>query len=195
MPTSRKNEISKAWINDLYADEKWWIETKSQISISSPPLAVVFCAWCRWGGYGSKKLPPSLTWPITLPLILFFLTKLGQVLADVINGVRHSTHTGLYSYLRPELHTYHQIHAHVHHNQDDSFSFMGNCRVNINHDHTMIIMISPATPLWWCMAAAEQGQAWCRALSLSHLLWLLSSQFRPRARTAHSHTWRCSLQL
>ena len=104
MPTSRKNEISKAWINDLYADEKWWIETKSQISISSPPLAVVFCAWCRWRGYGSKKLPPSLTWPITLPLILFFLTKLGQVLADVINGVRHSTHTGLYSYLRPELH-------------------------------------------------------------------------------------------
>ena len=71
------------------------------------PLRWYFVLGVGEGGYGSKKLAPSLTWPITLPslpLILFFLAKLGQVLAGVINRVRHSTHTGLYSYLRPELH-------------------------------------------------------------------------------------------
>ena len=37
----------------------------------------------------------------------------------------------------------------VHHNQDDSLSFMaemGNLRVNINQHHPMIIMISPGNP-------------------------------------------------
>ena len=86
----------KAWINDLYADEKWWIETKSQISISSPPLRWYFVpgvgegVWEQEAGHQPHMTHHQQT---DSPLILFFLAKLGQVLGDMMNRVRHSATT------------------------------------------------------------------------------------------------------
>ena len=165
------------------------------------PLRWYFVPGVGEGGYGSKKLPPSLTWPITLPslpLILFFLAKLGQVLADVINRVRHSTHTGLYSYLRPELHIIIKfmpmfiITKTIHLVLWQKWEICGS-----------ILIIMTLWSLWFPGYPSPPGGVWPQQSRdrpgtgppLSHLLWLLSSQFRPRARTDHSHTWRCSLQL
>ena len=118
-----------------------------------PPCGGILCL-VSVKEYGSKKLATSPTWPITSrqtpPWSSFSSPSL--VRCWVIWWIESDTQpqqTGLYSYPThiPEFLSSNSC-VHVHHNQDDSFSFMaemGNLRVNINQHRPMIIMISPGS--------------------------------------------------